>query len=85
VVRGDDIEERLIDFAVRIIGVCDSLPDMPAGRHVRGQLLRSGTSPAPNYAEARGAESAKHSYDKAVNTQLAIQQFNNFLPLPQLK
>ena len=56
-VKGDDIEERLIDFAVRIIGVCDALPDKPAGRHVRGQLLRSGTSPTPNYAEARSAES----------------------------
>ena len=55
--RGDDIEERLIDFAVRVIGVCEAMPDSAAGRHIRGQLLRSGTSPAPNYGEARGAES----------------------------
>jgi four helix bundle protein len=27
------------------------------GRHVAGQLIRSGTSPAPNYEEARAAES----------------------------
>ena len=58
-VKGDDIEERLIDFAVRTIGVCEALPDKPAGRHIRGQLLRSGTSPASNYGEARGAESRK--------------------------
>ena len=58
-VKGDDIEERLIDFAVRIIGVCDAMPDKLAGRHIRGQLLRSGTSPAPNYGEARAAESGK--------------------------
>jgi len=57
--RGDDIEERLIDFAVRVIGVCNALPDKSAGRHIRGQLLRSGTAPAPNYGEARGAESTK--------------------------
>ena len=57
--RGDDIEERLIDFAVRIIVVCEALPETQAARHIRGQLLRSGTSPAPNYGEARGAESAK--------------------------
>ena len=57
--RGDDIEERLIDFAVRIIRVCEALPDTPSGRHVSGQLLRSGTSPAPNYGEARGAESKR--------------------------
>ena len=57
--RGDDIEERLIDFAVRIIKVCDALANKPAEKHIRGQLLRSGTSPAPNYGEARGAESGK--------------------------
>jgi four helix bundle protein len=57
--KGDDIEERLIDFAVRIINVFDSLPNSAAARHVRGQLIRSGTSPAPNYGEARAAESSK--------------------------
>jgi four helix bundle protein len=34
-----------------------SLPKTPAGKHIAGQILRSGTSPAPNYGEARGAES----------------------------
>lgn len=53
----DDLEERLINFAVRIMNLCASLPKTPAGRHVAGQILRSGTSPAPNYGEARGAES----------------------------
>lgn len=57
--KGDDIEERLIDFAVRVIRVCDVLSGKPAERHIRGQLLRCGTSPAPNYGEARGAESSK--------------------------
>jgi len=51
------LEERLIDFAVRIIRISASLPKTPAGRHVAGQILRAGTSPAPNYGEARGAES----------------------------
>jgi four helix bundle protein len=53
----DDLEERLINFAVRIINLCAHLPKTSAGKHVAGQLLRSGTSPAPNYGEARGAES----------------------------
>jgi len=52
-----DLEERLIDFAVRVIRVADSLPKTKAGHHVAGQLIRSGTSPAPNYGEAQGAES----------------------------
>lgn len=52
-----DLEERLIDFAVRIIRVADSLPKTKAGTHIAGQLIRCGTSPAPNYAEAKDAES----------------------------
>ena len=55
--RADDLEERLIDFSVRIVKLCAHLPKTPAGKHIAGQLLRSGTSPAPNYGEARGAES----------------------------
>lgn len=51
------LEERLIDFAVRIIKLASALPNPAAGRHIAGQILRSGTSPAPNYGEARGAES----------------------------
>ena len=55
--RAFDLEERLIDFAVNIIKVSDSLPETRAGNHIRSQLLRCGTSPAPNYAEAQSAES----------------------------
>lgn len=53
----DALEERLIDFAVRIIKLSASLPKTPAGKHIAGQIIRAGTSPAPNYGEARGAES----------------------------
>ena len=56
--KGDDIQERLINFAVSIIQLADKLPKTTAGRHIAGQILRSGTSPAPNYAEARSAESS---------------------------
>lgn len=52
-----DLEERLIDFAVRIIRMIEDLPNTRVGNHIAGQLLRCGTSPAPNYGEAQGAES----------------------------
>src|SRR6266550_7344222 len=55
--RADELQERLIDFAVRIVILSANLPKTPAGKHIAGQILRSGTSPAPNYGEARGAES----------------------------
>lgn len=53
----NDLEDRLIDFAVEVIDVAEALPKTRAGNHIAGQLIRSGTSPAPNYAEAQGAES----------------------------
>ena len=55
--RADQLEERLTDFAVRIVKLSARLPKTPAGRRI-AQILRSGTSPAPNYGEARGGESA---------------------------
>jgi len=55
--RTFDLEERLIDFAVRIIRIAESLPKTKVGKHVSGQIIRCGTSPAPNYGEAQSAES----------------------------
>jgi four helix bundle protein len=52
-----DLEDRLIDFAVRIIHVAESLSKTKAGNHISGQLIRCGTAPAPNYGEAQDAES----------------------------
>ena len=57
--KGDDIAARLVTLAVKVVKIVDALPDTLAGRHVAGQLLRSGTSPGANYEEARGAESRR--------------------------
>ena len=55
----NELEERLIDFAVLIIEIADELPKTHLGNHLRGQLNRSGTSPALNYGETQSAESRK--------------------------
>lgn len=55
--RTYDLQDRLIDYSVRIIKLSEALPDTKAGKHVSGQILRSGTSPAPNHGEAQSAES----------------------------
>jgi len=34
-----DLEERLIDFAVRIIKLTENLPNTYIGNHVKGQIL----------------------------------------------
>ena len=53
----DQLEERLIEFAPEIVTFFTELTGTSAGKHIALQILRSGTAPAPNYAEARGAES----------------------------
>jgi len=55
--RQFDLENRLIEFSVRLIKLAGTLPDTKTGRHICDQILRSGTSPAPNYGEAQSAES----------------------------
>jgi len=40
-----------------VVSFYNELPKSTAGSDLAKQLLRSGISPAPNYAEARGAES----------------------------
>lgn len=57
--KPDDLSERLLDLAVRVGKVVDALPDTRLGKHIAGQLVRSGTAPAPNYEEACAAESRR--------------------------
>ena len=57
--RGEDLEDRLLEFAARVGKLVDAMPETRLARHVAGQLVRSGTSPAPNYAEACAAESKR--------------------------
>ena len=81
--RGDDIQERLIDFAVRTVRLCGSLPRTQAARHVSGQLLRSGTAPAAHYAEARGAESTRDFVHKLRICLKELNESNIWLQIIQ--
>ncbi len=55
----DELENRLIVFAVKIIEVSEFLKKTIAAKNISHQIVRSGTSPALNYGEARSAESKK--------------------------
>ena len=55
--RANQLERRLISFAAAIVSLSAKLPKSVQGRHISGQILRSGTAAAANYGEARGAES----------------------------
>src|SRR5215470_20203656 len=57
--RAFNLEERLMNFASSIIRLAEILPPTFAGRHLAGQMIRSGTAPALHYGEAQGAESRR--------------------------
>ncbi|MGA9119411.1 MAG: four helix bundle protein [Bacteroidota bacterium] len=57
--KGDDILDRLIQFGVAALSFSNALPKTVAARHIADQLMRSATSGAPNYAEARTGESIR--------------------------
>src|ERR1019366_4080802 len=68
----EELSERLWQFAARVGKVVDGLPDTRLGRHVAGQLVRSGTAAAPNYDEGCAAESRKdfvHKHGLALKEQ----------------
>ena len=52
-----DLEDRFIDFSIRISEVVESLPKTKYANQIASQLARCGTSPALNYGEAQSAES----------------------------
>ena len=54
-----DLETRLINFAVLIVQIVETMQQTKAANHLSGQLLRSGTSPALNYGEAQSGESRR--------------------------
>jgi len=74
--KGDDLQERLVQLPVGLIRICDRRPETRTGAHIASQLIRTGTSPAPNYAEARGAESDRDFVHKL---KIVLKELNESL------
>jgi 23S rRNA-intervening sequence protein len=55
--RANNLEDRLVQFAVDVVTLVGQLPQTPQAKHIANQILRAGTAAAPNYGEARAAES----------------------------
>ncbi len=55
--KREDLEERLLDFAVRCLKLTSRLSKTAPSRHIAGQVMRSSASAGANYQEACGAES----------------------------
>src|SRR6185369_14609769 len=78
-----DLEARLLDYAAQVIRVTERFPDTRAGNHVAGQLLRSGTSPVPNHAEAQAAESRNDFVHKFSICLKELRESRRWLQLAQ--
>lgn len=57
--KASELEDRLVRFGASICRCVDRLPRSRIGTQITIQLVRSATSPAANYAEARAAESRR--------------------------
>lgn len=72
----EKLELRLIDFAVSIIKIASQISNNYPGEHLAKQIVRSGTSPALNYAEARAAESSRDFVHKV---RIALKELRETL------
>lgn len=79
--RKYDLEERLIEFASRIIDVVEAIPNTRAGIYIAGQLIRCGLAPVLLYAEAQGAESRDDFIHKMKITQKELKETRACLKL----
>lgn len=78
--RGD-LNERLLDYATRIIKAVESLPRTLVGRRIGDQLLRCSISVGANYEEARGAESREDFVHKLQIALKELRESNYWLRL----
>ncbi len=78
-----NLEERLLEFAARIIRVAESMRRSRAGNHIADQLLRSGTSPFGHHGEAEGAESRDDFIHKLKVCYKELRESRRWLRLVQ--
>ena len=52
-----NLENRTLDFAIKMIRLSSKLPNSPEGKVIRNQITKSGTSVGANYREANRARS----------------------------
>jgi len=57
--RNYNLEDRLVTFAINVKNISDDFLNTKFGNNLAGQVIRSSTSTALNYADALSAESPK--------------------------
>jgi len=69
-----DLRLRTKRFALRIIKMCEALPNSRTGRILGDQVFRSGTSVAANYREAFRARSRAEFVSKLGDCQKELEE-----------
>jgi four helix bundle protein len=81
--KGDDIANRLLAFAKRVLALCRRFPDDFAGEHVARQLVRCASGGGSNYEEARGAESVADFIHKMAVARKELRESRYWLKLAE--
>ena len=77
----NDLQERMINFAVRIVKMVDSMPNSISGMAIARQIVRSGTSPSANYRAACIAKSDKDFVNKLKMVEEELDETSHWLTL----
>ncbi|MCA9122024.1 MAG: four helix bundle protein [Planctomycetaceae bacterium] len=78
-----DLEERLLEYAARIVRLAEALPRTQTGKHVSGQVLRSGTAPMAHHGESQAAESRRDFIHKMKIALKELRETQRWLKLIQ--
>ena len=79
--KTNELEERVIDFAVSIVNIVEEIKQSYAGNYYGNQLIRSSGSPGLNYGEARSAESHKDFVHKMGICLKELRESHNCLKI----
>ena len=75
------MSDRMLAFTVRIMNLESKLIKTYSGRHIYGQLFRSGSSSGANYEESVGAESKADFIHKTQIVLKEVRESNFWLKL----
>ncbi len=76
-----DIQDRVLEFGVKIIKFADKMPRTPAGSVIVRQVIRSGTSIGANMEEADGAASKRDFINKVIISRKEARETRYWLKL----
>ena len=77
----NELQERMTNFAVRIIKMVDAMPSSVSGIAIARQVVRSGTSPSANYKAACIAKSDKDFINKLKMVEEELDETGHWLTL----